>query len=268
MVKSCGSLGRWFLRRQWHMSVCFDTRTPWLYRNIHQFHHQHRRPFALSAQDASGAELLSLLLLAMASAWLVGCHPLSEAVFHLINTWLAVEDHCGYNLPWALHRMLPFMGGAPYHQDHHVFFRGNYAPYFTHWDRLFGTYYPSVKDLNEQWENTEDKSVHIKDEWWTFLRSYFNQTSALMFPLKSIYSQLSIFLWLIALLSWFPNNYLKELFEKTCWTARWRETGTGAPSKTSLSVMEAHSETGRWRWVGECWTRAWSGVKRLCGQQA
>lgn len=138
------------------------SRTPWLYRNIHQLHHQQRQPFALTAQDASAAELLSLLLLAMVSAWLVGCHPLSEAVFHLINTWLAVEDHCGYNLPWALHRMLPFMGGAPYHQDHHVLYRGNYAPYFTHWDRLFGTYYPAVRDRKEQWAKSEERSV--KDE--------------------------------------------------------------------------------------------------------
>lgn len=145
--------------------VCvLHTRIPWLYRNIHQFHHQHRQPFALSAQDASGAELLSLLLLAMASAWLVGCHPLSEAVFHLLNTWLAVEDHCGYDLPWALHRMLPFMGGAPYHQDHHVFSRGNYAPYFTHWDQLFGTYRPSVKEPKEQRPNAEERSVGMKDE--------------------------------------------------------------------------------------------------------
>lgn len=145
--------------------VCvFLSRTPWLYRSIHQAHHQHRQPFALTAQDATGAELLSLLLLAMVSTWLVGCHPLSEAVFHLINTWLAVEDHCGYNLPWAVHRLLPVMGGAPYHQDHHIFFRGNYAPYFTHWDRLFGTYYSSVKEHNERCPTAEKGCVNIKDE--------------------------------------------------------------------------------------------------------
>lgn len=102
-------------------------------------------PFALAAQDASSVELLSLLLLALASARLVGCHPLSEAVFHLFNSWLAVEDHCGYDLPWALHRLLPFLGGAPYHQAHHSLYGVNYAPYFTHWDQLFGTYRSSVK---------------------------------------------------------------------------------------------------------------------------
>ncbi|XP_060927008.1 cholesterol 25-hydroxylase-like protein [Limanda limanda] len=121
----------------WHFSM---HRFPWLYRNIHQLHHQHRVPFALAAQDASATELLSLLLLALSSAWMVGCHPLSEILFHLLNSWMAVEDHCGYNLPWALHRLLPFLGGAPFHHAHHSRHNGNYAPYFTHWDHLFGTY--------------------------------------------------------------------------------------------------------------------------------
>ncbi|XP_070821557.1 cholesterol 25-hydroxylase-like protein [Chaetodon trifascialis] len=125
----------------WHFTM---HRVPWLYRNIHQLHHQHHTPFALAAQDASSVELLSLLLLALSSTWVVGCHPLSEALFHLINSWLAVEDHCGYDLPWALHRLLPCLGGAPYHQAHHNRHSGNYAPYFTHWDHLFGTYHASV----------------------------------------------------------------------------------------------------------------------------
>ncbi|XP_057687764.1 cholesterol 25-hydroxylase [Corythoichthys intestinalis] len=121
----------------WHLSM---HRFPWLYRNIHQQHHQHRVPFALQAQDASTSELLSLLLLARISAFLVNCHPMSEILFHILNTWLAVEDHCGYNLPWALHRLLPFLGGAPHHHTHHRRHNVNFAPYFTHWDHIFGTY--------------------------------------------------------------------------------------------------------------------------------
>ncbi|KAM6931429.1 cholesterol 25-hydroxylase [Xenentodon cancila] len=121
----------------WHYYL---HRVPWLYRRIHHQHHQHRIPFALAAQDASSAELLSLMLLALGSAWLLGCHPLSELLFHLLNSWLAVEDHCGYNLP----RLLSVRGGAPHHQTHHILPSTNYAPYFTHWDRLFGTYRASV----------------------------------------------------------------------------------------------------------------------------
>ncbi|XP_037632712.1 cholesterol 25-hydroxylase-like protein [Sebastes umbrosus] len=126
----------------WH--ICLH-RVPWLYRNAHQLHHQYHIPFALAAQDSGSLELLSLLLLALSSAWVVGCHPLSEAFFHLINSWLAVEDHCGYDLPWALHRLLPCLGGAPYHQAHHTLHSVNYAPYFTHWDLLFGTYRAPVQ---------------------------------------------------------------------------------------------------------------------------
>ncbi|KAM7391491.1 hypothetical protein PAMP_022177 [Pampus punctatissimus] len=120
----------------WHFSM---HRVPWLYHNIHQQHHQNKVLFALAAQDSSSIELLSLLLLGLSSAWVVGCHPLSESLFHLLNTWLAVEDHCGYDLPWALHRLLPCLGGAPFHQAHHTMRSVNYAPYFTHWDQLFGT---------------------------------------------------------------------------------------------------------------------------------
>ncbi|KAF1388822.1 hypothetical protein PFLUV_G00066660 [Perca fluviatilis] len=126
----------------WH--VCMH-RFPWLYRNIHQLHHRHHIPFALAAQDSNSGELLSLLLLALSSAWVLGCHPLSEAFFHLINSWLAVEVHCGYDLPLALHRLLPGLGGARCHQAHHTLLSVNYAPYFTHWDLLFGTFCAPVK---------------------------------------------------------------------------------------------------------------------------
>ena len=116
-------------------------RSRWLYAHVHQHHHRHHRvPIALAAQDSSAAELLSLLLLALASARLLGLHPLSELAFHLLNSWLAVEDHCGYHLPWGLQTLLPRVGaGAPHHQRHHSRHDGNYAPYFTFWDRLLDT---------------------------------------------------------------------------------------------------------------------------------
>ncbi|XP_018617888.2 cholesterol 25-hydroxylase-like protein [Scleropages formosus] len=121
----------------WHVLM---HRVSWLFVWVHRQHHHNRDTFALVAQDASAIELLSLQLLAIFSAALVGCHPLSEVLFHLLNIWLAVEDHSGYDLPWALHRVLPCFGGAPFHLAHHRRYRGNYAPYFRHWDWLFGTY--------------------------------------------------------------------------------------------------------------------------------
>ncbi|XP_072565059.1 cholesterol 25-hydroxylase-like protein [Paramormyrops kingsleyae] len=121
----------------WHVLM---HRVPWLYVWVHRDHHLNRDTFALAAQDASISELLSLKALAVVTAAAVGCHPLSEIVFYLLNIWLAVEDHCGYDLPWALHRLLPGFGGAPFHLAHHQRNRGNYAPYFKHWDKLCGTF--------------------------------------------------------------------------------------------------------------------------------
>lgn len=162
------------------ISLCFFFRFSWLYTSIHQLHHQHRLPFAFAAQDASSVELLSLLLLALCSCWALGCHPLSEVLFHLLNSWMAVEDHCGYNLPWALHRLLPCLGGAPFHQAHHRLHRGNYAPYFTHWDQIFGTYHWNAEGWYWHWHycccccTCSYWELTIKERWQNFNEKKFN----------------------------------------------------------------------------------------------
>uniref|UniRef100_A0A4W5ML42 Cholesterol 25-hydroxylase n=1 Tax=Hucho hucho TaxID=62062 RepID=A0A4W5ML42_9TELE len=64
-----------------------------------------------------------------------------QMLFYVLNSWLSVEDHSGNDLPWSTHRLVPFglYGGAPHHDLHHLKFKSNYAPYFTHWDRVYGT---------------------------------------------------------------------------------------------------------------------------------
>ncbi|XP_038641135.1 cholesterol 25-hydroxylase-like protein [Scyliorhinus canicula] len=123
----------------WHW---LHHRVPLLYRYLHSLHHQHSSPFALSAQYASGWEIVCLQLLAASIPYLLSCHPLTEMTFFLLNVWLSVEDHCGYDLPWCAHNIVPFgiLGGAPFHDLHHQRSRCNYAPYFTYLDKLFGTY--------------------------------------------------------------------------------------------------------------------------------
>ncbi|XP_010134628.1 PREDICTED: cholesterol 25-hydroxylase [Buceros rhinoceros silvestris] len=123
----------------WHL---LHHKVPWLYKTFHKVHHKHVSTFALSTQYSSVWELLSLGFFAAINPVLLGCHPLTEMIFFLVNIWLSVEDHSGYDLPWSTHRLVPFglYGGAPHHDLHHLKFRSNYAPYFTHWDKLFGTF--------------------------------------------------------------------------------------------------------------------------------
>ncbi|TNM90012.1 hypothetical protein fugu_004246 [Takifugu bimaculatus] len=121
----------------WHL---FMHKTPWLYRSIHQAHHQQRQPFALTAQDAAGAELLSLLLLAMASARLVGCHPLSETVFHL-------RQHlAGGGGPL---RLQPALGTAPATAPHGRSPLPSRPPYLLPWQLcpLFQPLGPALRHL-------------------------------------------------------------------------------------------------------------------------
>ncbi|XP_028914788.1 cholesterol 25-hydroxylase [Ornithorhynchus anatinus] len=122
----------------WHW---LHHKVPWLYRTFHRVHHKHTSAFALATQYSSIWELLSLGFFAAVNPVLLRCHPLTEMTFFLVNIWLSVEDHSGYDFPWSTHRLVPFglYGGAPHHDVHHLKFKCNYAPYFTHWDWLFGT---------------------------------------------------------------------------------------------------------------------------------
>nr|XP_023686799.1 cholesterol 25-hydroxylase [Paramormyrops kingsleyae] len=122
----------------WHL---LHHKVPWLYRTFHKVHHKYTTTFALTTEYSGAWETLSLGFFASINPRLLGCHPMTEMLFFVLNIWLSVEDHCGYDFPWSTHRLVPFglFGGAPHHDLHHLRFKSNYAPYFTHWDRLFGT---------------------------------------------------------------------------------------------------------------------------------
>uniref|UniRef100_A0A8C5N1C9 Cholesterol 25-hydroxylase n=1 Tax=Leptobrachium leishanense TaxID=445787 RepID=A0A8C5N1C9_9ANUR len=123
----------------WHV---LHHKIKWLYKTFHKMHHKYTSTFALTTQYSSAWEMLSLGLFAGASPLLLGCHPMTEMAFFIFNIYLSVEDHSGYELPWSTHRLIPFglCGGPAHHDLHHQKFVSNYAPYFTHWDKLFNTH--------------------------------------------------------------------------------------------------------------------------------
>lgn len=126
----------------WHV---LHHKVPWLYRTFHKLHHQNATPFALATQYMSAWELFFLGFFDVMNITLLGCHPLTVLTFHLVNIWLSVEDHSGYDFPWSTHRLVPcgWYGGVAHHDLHHSQFNCNFAPYFTHWDRMLGTLRPA-----------------------------------------------------------------------------------------------------------------------------
>ncbi|KAI7802725.1 cholesterol 25-hydroxylase-like protein 1, partial [Triplophysa rosa] len=123
----------------WHL---LHHRVPWLYRTFHKVHHKNTATFALTTEYSGAWETLSLGFFAAVNPMLLGAHPMTEMLFHILNMWLSVEDHCGYDFPWSTSRLIPFgiYGGPSKHDVHHRKPNTNFAPHFSHWDKLFGTH--------------------------------------------------------------------------------------------------------------------------------
>lgn len=114
--------------------------TGWMYRRIHIVHHRHRTPLAISGHYMHPVEFLSTASLMMLGPALLGSHVVVLYLWVILRQWEAAEGHCGYRLP--LTAALPFSDGAAHHDAHHAFFRGNYAGFLPHTDRLLGTLVP------------------------------------------------------------------------------------------------------------------------------
>ncbi|XP_053742663.1 cholesterol 25-hydroxylase-like protein 1, member 1 [Synchiropus splendidus] len=118
-----------------------------LYRWVHAVHHEYMAPFSWSTEQLSIPELMTVGFWSNQDPILLRCHPLTTMCVTVFSIWMSVEDHIGYDLPWTLHHLVPLglFGGAPAHDMHHQKPSSNFAPFFSHWDRIFGTALPLRK---------------------------------------------------------------------------------------------------------------------------
>nr|XP_040019550.1 cholesterol 25-hydroxylase-like protein 1, member 1 [Gasterosteus aculeatus aculeatus] len=131
----------------WHF---IHHKQPQLYRFMHATHHEYVAPFSWCTQLLSIPELMSVGLWSNQDPILLRCHPLTTWCVTVFSIWMSVEDHIGYDLPWTLNHLVPFglLGGAPAHDMHHQRPSSNYAPFFCHWDRIFGTAFTQRKETS------------------------------------------------------------------------------------------------------------------------
>lgn len=118
-----------------------------LYRWIHAVHHEYVAPFSWSTEHLSIPELMTVGFWSSQDPLMFKCHPMSTWCVTVFSIWMSVEDHIGYDLPWTLNHVVPLglLGGAPAHDMHHQKPSSNFAPFFSHWDRIFGTAAPLKK---------------------------------------------------------------------------------------------------------------------------
>jgi methylsterol monooxygenase len=115
-----------------------------LYRAIHKMHHFYSAPFGLAAEYASPIEIMLLGLGTIGSptlwVYLTGdLHLVTVYLWIVARLFQAIDAHSGYDFPWSLRHILPFWGGADFHDLHHEKFIGNYASSFRWWDKLLDT---------------------------------------------------------------------------------------------------------------------------------
>ncbi|KAG2337672.1 hypothetical protein BDR05DRAFT_1004845 [Suillus weaverae] len=126
---------QYFLHRLMHTSQ-------YLYRKVHSVHHRLYVPYAFGALYNHPVEGFLLDTVGIAVAERLASFSMRQAIFFFVySTGKAVDDHCGYRIPFD-----PFQwtskNNSDYHDIHHqaVGFKSNFAlPFFVHWDVILGT---------------------------------------------------------------------------------------------------------------------------------
>lgn len=124
------------------------------YRRIHKIHHSFQSPFSIAAEYAHPLETVVLGIGFFIGVLLFSNHIFFMWVWMCFRVFEANDAHSGYNLWHPLH-LLPFYGGAHFHDFHHRNFVGNYSSTFTYLDTIFGTNHSYKKFYNLDLENED-----------------------------------------------------------------------------------------------------------------
>jgi len=131
-------LGQYFFHRALHHPKLY-----W----IHKRHHENVTPFGLAATYSHPIETAVLGLCTFIGPILLIPHPFLVYFWILFRQMDAVKTHSGYHFWFDPANLIPYYGGAIFHDYHHKAFLFNFASRFTFIDVWFGTYkVPNQKD--------------------------------------------------------------------------------------------------------------------------
>jgi len=131
--------------------VLFDTWFYWFhrlihtrpfYRRVHQWHHMTVTPVAWSNNSDRLVDNLFLQSYWLVAHFLVPAAPAVLLAHKLYDQVTGVVGHSGYEHGGSWTWPPSPLVGVTHHDQHHRYFRCNYATHFTLWDRLMGTLHP------------------------------------------------------------------------------------------------------------------------------
>jgi Delta7-sterol 5-desaturase len=143
-----------------------------LFRSMHSAHHQSIAPTHWAAYSFSLPEAVVQSLFLPLFLWVIPAHPI---IIFLWMTHMIVRNVMGHSgielLPktWLSGWWGRWLTTTLHHEMHHAWGQGNYALYFTWWDRLCNTEHPRYQDelqalLGKLRRQTDQQSLspHIK----------------------------------------------------------------------------------------------------------
>src|SRR5579864_5465703 len=131
--------------------VLFDTWFYWfhrlihtrkLYTRVHRWHHLTVTPVVWSNNSDRLVDNLFLQSYWLVAHFLVPAAPAVLLAHKLYDQITGVAGHSGYEHGGMWCWPPSPLVGVTHHDQHHRFFRCNYATHFTLWDRLMGTLHP------------------------------------------------------------------------------------------------------------------------------
>lgn len=112
-----------------------------LHETVHAKHHTMKGE--IRANDAIRHTFLDGtfdVLCSVAALRTSGAHPLSRVLYNVVAIYLVTEAHSGFDFPWSLHNLFPFVFLGPVrHRQHHLEGNVEFAKFFRHLDCICGT---------------------------------------------------------------------------------------------------------------------------------
>lgn len=126
---------------------------PRFYKFFHKVHHESTDPSPLTAFAFHPSEAIIENMMHFVLPFLLPLHfgtIIAWQIFSMLNN---VLGHLGYEIYpkiWVKLPILQFKTASTHHNMHHQLFNGNYALYFTWWDKWMGTEFKDYESRHEQ----------------------------------------------------------------------------------------------------------------------
>jgi sterol desaturase/sphingolipid hydroxylase (fatty acid hydroxylase superfamily) len=108
---------------------------------IHKMHHEYNNTVIWADAHTSLLEVVFVAVIPnIIIGMLINMHLYTQYMLIIVSIALGISQHSSYDLPYSPFDLIPFCDTYRGHTLHHKLTNVNYAPYWTLWDRIFGSY--------------------------------------------------------------------------------------------------------------------------------